>query len=131
MRRLAIALFLTLLPGLAAAAGLSIDIDQAARVTLPRPAHDVMVGNPTIADVTIADQRHLVITGKTYGVTNLMVSDAAGQVIFSRQIVVGSPDENRVSVYRGVEAVTYACSRRCEKTTAPGASAPAPVQPTP
>src|SRR5437773_11666099 len=99
MRLLPIAVLLAALtPAAALAESLAVNIDQAARVTLSRPAHDVMVGNPEIADVTILDARHLMITGKVYGVTNLMVADTTGRTIFSRQLVVSAPDANRVSI---------------------------------
>jgi hypothetical protein len=121
MRRLPLALLLAVLaPATALAQSLAVNIDQAARVTLSRSAKDVMVGNPGIADVTVLDERHLMITGKAYGVTNLMVADASGRTIFSRQVVVSAPDSNRISLYRGPDVYNYACSPRCERTPMPG-----------
>jgi len=121
MRRLALTLMLAALaPAAAFAESLAVNIDQGARVTLPRPAHDVMVGNPAIVDVTVLDDRHLMVLGKSYGVTNIMIADNTGRTIFSRQVVVSAPDDNRVSVYRGADVYNYACSPRCERTPMPG-----------
>ena len=93
MRKLALALA----PAAALAASLGVPLDQSMFVTLPAPAHTGVIGNPAIADVSVADQRHLIITGKGQGVTNLVVTDAAGRAIFDREIVVGgqSGDRNR------------------------------------
>ena len=132
MRSLILALTLTALPAAALAASLGVPLDQAVIITLSAPAHDVVVGNPAIADVTISDQRHLVVTGKTGGVTNLMVDDAAGRTIFDRQIVVGSSSGDRVEVIHGAQVVSYACAPICQQVAAsqgPGGGA-APASPT-
>ena len=129
MRRIALALLFVLAPVEASAASLEVSLDQAVRISLKTPSADVIVGNPAIADVTVADQRHLVIIGKSYGVTNLVVVGASGRTIFDRQIVVGAPSQGRVSIFRGPVASSYACSPSCELSTGAGASASAPAAP--
>jgi hypothetical protein len=137
MRRLLLALAAAALPAVSLAASLGVPLDQAVIVTLPAPARDVVIGNPSIADVSISDQRHLVVTGKSGGVTNLVVDDAAGRVIFDRQIVVGTSSGDRVLMIQGAQLVSYACAPICEQeatSQAPGsgaASAAAPTAPTP
>ncbi|MHB8529575.1 MAG: pilus assembly protein N-terminal domain-containing protein [Caulobacteraceae bacterium] len=130
--RLSALMFAVLLaaPLPAAARSLRVSIDQAARIGLSKPAHDVVVGNPAIADVTVMDAHHLMVVGKGYGVTNLIVIDEAGRPIFNRQVVVGPPDANHVSLHRGVDTSEYACSPRCERQ-AGGSAAPAPSAPSP
>jgi hypothetical protein len=118
MRSFIFALTLTTLPAAALAASLGVPLDQAVIITLSAPAHDVVVGNPAIADVTISDQRHLVVTGKTGGVTNLVVDDAAGRTIFDRQIVVGASSGDRVEVIHGPQVVSYACAPICQQVAA-------------
>jgi len=130
MRKLALALLLALAPVAASAASLSVTLDQAVRLTLKGPAQDVIVGNPGIADVTVADQRHLVIVGKSFGVTNLVVIGASGRTLFNRQIIVGASNDGRVSVYRGPTATSYSCSPGCQVSTG-AAAAPPPSAPTP
>ena len=127
MRRLALSLLLALAPTVALGAGLSVGLDEAIRVALPVPAADVIVGNPAIADVSVADRFHLVITGKSYGVTNLVVADAAGRTVLDRRIVVSAPDDGQVSVFHGPDVVTFACAPRCQKLpSASGGGAPSP-----
>lgn len=106
--------------GSASAQGLPVRIDQATRVTLSAPARDVVIGNPSVADVTIIDGRNLLVMGKAYGVTNLVVLDARGRTILDRQIIVSASDEGRVSFYRGPDVYNYSCAPRCERTPMPG-----------
>lgn len=123
MRRLfgLIAAFATLVAcGAAFAQSLPVRIDEAMRVSLPAPARDVVIGNPSVADVTVVDGRNLLIMGRGYGVTNLVVLDARGRTILDRQIVVSASDAGRVSFYRGADVYNYACSPRCERTPMPG-----------
>ncbi|MDQ0466446.1 hypothetical protein QO010_004239 [Caulobacter ginsengisoli] len=104
----------------ALAESLQVRIDQAARLMLASPARDVIIGNPAVADVTVIDGRSLIITGKGYGVTNLIVVDRAGRTIVDRQIVVSGPDGDQVSFYRGASVYNYACSPRCQRQPLPG-----------
>jgi hypothetical protein len=140
MRRALIALTLALSPVAASAANLGVPLDQSLRLTLTSAAHDVIVGNPTIADVTVADDHHLIITGKQDGMTNLIVTDQRGRTIFDRQIVVhGGGGADSVTLIAGATATTYACAPTCETTmgapavygtaTPPSAPTPAPAAP--
>ena len=101
---------------------LVVHIDQNARVTLPGAARDVMIGNPSIADVAILDGHNILVLGKSYGTTSLMVTDAGGRVILNTQVVVSAQDEGRVSLYRGGAVQTFACAQRCEQAGPAGAS---------
>lgn len=104
----------------AAAQGMPIRIDQAARLVLSGNARDVIIGNPAVADVTVLDGRTLVVTGKGYGITNLIVVDGRGRTILDRQIIVSASDDGRVTMYRGADLYNYACAPRCERTPMPG-----------
>lgn len=106
--------------GAAMAQSLTVRIDQAARVALPATARDVMIGNPAIADVSVIDGRNLVVVGKGYGATNLIVVDGRGRTILDREIVVSAVDDGRISFFRGPDVHNYACSPRCERTPMPG-----------
>lgn len=121
----AVAAVLTLV-STAAAQPLAVHLDQSTRVTLPSAARDVVVGNPAIADVAILDGRNILVLGKSYGVTSLMVTDIRGRTILNTQVVVSAADDGRVSFYRGPQVQTYACAQRCEAVVAtPGGAAPA------
>jgi Flp pilus assembly secretin CpaC len=108
----------------AAAAGagpLAVHMDQSVAISLRAPAQSVVVGNPAIADVSVIDARTVLVLGKGYGVTNLVILDQGGRVLFNREIVVSAADAGRVSIWRGAASSNYACSPRCERE--PGGAA--------
>ena len=113
----------------AAVETLTVRMNQSAPVRLSSPARDVVIGNPAIADVNVLDGRSLVVLGKSYGVTNLLVMDQAGRMILNRQIVV-SGAEPGISFYRGGELRSYACGERCERIGGDEGAAPAAAEPT-
>jgi Flp pilus assembly secretin CpaC len=114
MRLILAALAATFFAGPALADPMQVGIDQSTRVRLTAPARDVLVGNPAIVDVTMLDTHNLVVVGKAYGTTHLMVVDTAGRTIIDRRLVVSAPAQGQVSVYRGPKAETYACGTHCE-----------------
>jgi Flp pilus assembly secretin CpaC len=100
--------------GTAQSASLNVEIDQARRVQLRGPAGSVIIGNPEIADVTVVDANTLYITGKGYGVTEIVAVDPIGRTVFQSQIVVTAGDgAGRVRVWRGGEATEMACASSC------------------
>src|ERR1022692_816182 len=115
MRTLALASILALAPVAAMAASLGVPLNQSVLVALRAPAHNVFLGNPTVADVAMSDQRHVVITGKAGGVTNLIVTDERGRTIFDRQVVVGASAGDRVNLINGGNVISYACAPACEQ----------------
>lgn len=98
----------------AAAETMRIELDHSTRVRLPTPARDVLLANPDVADVTMLDTRNLVILGKAYGMTHLLIVDTAGRTVFDRNLVVSAPTVGQVSLYRGPEQRNYACAPECE-----------------
>lgn len=98
---------------LAQARPLNIEIDSATRVQLRAPAGSVIVANPRIADVTVVDANTLFITGKGYGVTEVVAVDALGRSLFQTQIVVSAGSTGAVRVWRGGDATDMACGSSC------------------
>src|SRR5262245_9164492 len=84
----------------AEAAALSVMIDHAKVMHISRPAEVVIVGNPGIADATIQDQQTLIITGRSFGSTNLIVLDASGKAISEETLSVVASSDNVVTMYR-------------------------------
>ncbi|MGH6977697.1 MAG: pilus assembly protein N-terminal domain-containing protein [Brevundimonas sp.] len=98
----------------AQSAPLNVEIDQATRVPLRAPAGSVIVGNPQIADVTVVDSNTLYITGKGYGVTEVVAVDAIGRTVFQRQIIVSDgAGAGRVRMWRGAQSTEMACGSSC------------------
>ncbi|MDJ1157650.1 pilus assembly protein N-terminal domain-containing protein [Chelatococcus sp. SYSU_G07232] len=89
-------------------------VDQAKIVRLPERAQTVIVGNPMIADVTVQKNGILVVTGKSYGVTNLIALDATGNMLAESMIRVQAPSEAIITVQRGLERESYSCTPNCQ-----------------
>lgn len=115
----------------AQAAGIvTVAVNQGLKVTVPGAAKSVVVGNPAIADVNVIDTHTVLIVGKGYGVTNVVVVDALGGTLFDSQVIVQAPNAGRVTIYRGAKAATdYACSPRCEPEAGSASSAAATSTP--
>jgi hypothetical protein len=99
--------------GSALADQVSVEMDKARTLRLAAPAATVLVGNPLVADASILDRQTLVITGKSYGLTNLIVIDADGETIFSSDLVVteaSAPQTALVQLHRGAQRTSYACA---------------------
>lgn len=111
-------------PAVAQERPLDVQIDQATRVQLRAPAGSVIVANPRIADVTVTDARTLFITGKSYGLTEIIAVDALGRPLFQRQVAVSPGETGSVRVWRGGEAVEIACGARCAPAAARPSTAP-------
>lgn len=88
--------------------------DHAKIIRLPEKTQTVIVGNPIIADVTLQKSGILVLTGKSYGVTNLIALDAAGTMLAESMIRVQAPSEAVVTVQRGLERESYSCTPACQ-----------------
>ncbi|MGX5634983.1 pilus assembly protein N-terminal domain-containing protein [Brevundimonas diminuta ATCC 11568] len=111
-------------PAFAQERPLDVKLDQATQVRLRAPAGSVIVANPRIADVTVTDARTLFITGKSYGLTEIIAVDALGRPLFQRQVAVSPGETGSVRVWRGGEAIEVACGARCAPAAARPSTAP-------
>jgi hypothetical protein len=94
---------------------LMVVLDQAKVIKIPERTSTVVVGNPLIADISVQSGGMIVLTGKGYGVTNLIALDNRGTTLMEQFIEVRGATENVVAVYRGVERETYSCTPKCER----------------
>ena len=62
----------------------------------------------------------LVITGKSFGITNMIALDAERQVILERRILVKRDDVKVVNLQRGDARQTYNCTPQCNPTVTVG-----------
>ena len=67
-----------------------LSIGSGQLVTVPGNLADIFVANDAIADVQVKSQRQLYVFGKAGGQTTLYASNAAGAIIWSANIRVGS-----------------------------------------
>lgn len=99
---------------------LIVRYDQATLLRLPRPAAELIVGNPSIADVAVQGGNMLIVTGKTFGVTNVIVLDAERNIIQDQRIVVNRDDPRVVNLHRGVMRYSFSCAPYCNQTLTVG-----------
>ena len=97
-----------------------VTLDRAKIVRFTEPASAVIVGNPVIANASVYDDSMLIITGKSYGTTNLIVLDASGEEISNTLVTVRSPDDTLLTVYTGNARQSYDCAPSCEPFLALG-----------
>jgi len=120
-RRLVVALVGTLLSAAIAATPAQADtitvaVDSAHVMKLPDKVATIVIGNPLIADAALQSGGILVVTGKGFGSTNLLVLDRAGKTIMDKTVqVLGPVGTDLVVLYRGVTRETYSCSPQCER----------------
>ena len=94
----------------------TVEGGKAKTLRLSGPAASISLGNQNIAEVGVIERDLLLISGKLFGTTNLLVFNTDGEVIYSGDIVVTTNTANLVTVNRGGSAYTYNCSPECRKT---------------
>ncbi len=123
---IALAVFITLIPvsTRADSAEIGVRIDEATLLRLDRETAEIIVGNPTIADVSVQSSKTLVITGKSFGLTNVIVLDAQGKEIVTAKITVRIDSSRVVTLRKGTARFSYHCAPTCQETLLIGDYAP-------
>ena len=134
MRRLLVLLPMLVTAGLvtsglfadsARADGLDINWREAHVVKLAKPATSVIVGDPTVADVTLDDPTTVVVFGKSPGETNLVVLSASQELLLDWPLVVNPVSDRHVTVLDASadvapKEVLYSCGgQRCVRVLSP------------
>lgn len=109
------------LPANALDATLDVAVDRASVVRAPENTATIIIGNPMIADATNQKNGVLVVTGKSFGSTNIMLLDATGAVLSETIVNVRrANDGGVVVVQRGSKRESFSCTPRCEPVLAIG-----------
>ena len=95
---------------------LIVKFDQSQIIKLPRPVTEIIIGNPMIADVAIQSQNMLVVTGKSFGLTNLIALDADRNVIIDQRVMVQRDNARLLFLSKGGKRETYNCAPQCNPT---------------
>ncbi|WAP67172.1 pilus assembly protein N-terminal domain-containing protein [Jiella pelagia] len=99
---------------------LNVEMDQAKVIELEKAAATVIVGNPAIVDVQVLSPSRLVLTGKSSGITNMVILDENGDAFIDEQVSVQTFEDNTVRVYRQASRSTFACTPKCVPTVTVG-----------
>ena len=101
-------------------APINVNVNMARILRINAAAATVIIGNPGIADVTIQDPQTLILTGKSYGQTNLIVLDSAGNPIADTMIEVVQMQAGVVTVFQGQSRTSMACAPVCQSVVMMG-----------
>ncbi len=112
---LAFAATMTTTPLASAGTLIEVVMNEARIVKLARAADTIVIGNPAIADASVQDPMTIVLTGKGFGTTNIVVLDEAGEPIVDERIVVKRSDVSTMRIYRRDSVLTLSCTPVCQK----------------
>lgn len=93
---------------------LSVVIDRAKVIRLPERAQTVIIGNPAIADIAVQKNGVVVVTGKSYGSTNMIALDAGGNMLAESMVAVNAPTDGIVTLQKGGDRHTLSCTPNCQ-----------------
>jgi Flp pilus assembly secretin CpaC len=100
----------------------TVVVDRAKIIRLPEKAQTIVIGNPAVADISVQKNGVVVLTGKSFGVTNFIAMDSAGNQIAEAKVSVTAPSDATLLVQRGLERQTYSCAPTCLPTVQLGDS---------
>jgi Flp pilus assembly secretin CpaC len=100
---------------------ITMPMDEVRVLTFSEPVKTVFVGNPTIADITVIDARHVFLQAKSFGATNLLALDENGKQVVEEHVTVYNHQDSVVTLQRGAGRTTLNCiADRCEVHPTPG-----------
>jgi Flp pilus assembly secretin CpaC len=102
-------------PAGAAEAMLNVYMNHARVLKLDRPVSKVIVGNSEVADATVADAKTIVLTGRSFGTTNLVILDVDGNAMVDERILVSIDEGNTVRVFKQTIRSVLSCTPNCEE----------------
>jgi Flp pilus assembly secretin CpaC len=93
-----------------------VSVDKARVARIPDKTQTLVIGQPGVADVTMLKGGGMgVITGKSFGETNLIALDAQGNLLGEWVIRVGG-DETDLLLQNGMNRESFICSPNCLPT---------------
>lgn len=107
--------------GVARAEGemMRVFMNQARILKLDRPISKVIIGNAKVADATVADAKTIVLTGRSFGTTNIVLLDRDGNAVLDELILVSIDESNTVRVFKQTERTVLSCDPNCELNSNP------------
>ncbi len=93
----------------------SVDLNKTEILRLPAAASAVVIGNPSIADVSVHAADTLFVVGRGYGETNLIVLDQQGRTLMDADIQVSqSTSSQSVRVFNRGSRQSFNCAPSCQ-----------------
>ncbi|WJH42223.1 pilus assembly protein N-terminal domain-containing protein [Aliirhizobium terrae] len=94
---------------------LRVFMNHARVLKLDRPVAKVIVGNADVADATVADPTTIVVTGRSFGTTNLVLLDIDGNAIADERVLVSIDEGNTVRMFKQTQRTVLSCTPNCEQ----------------
>ena len=116
---LAAGMTLLLTEPLLAGPSITVGADHARIVSVAGTPSAVVVGNPLFADVSVR-QGVIIVHGRNFGATNVIVLDIDGNQLASFDVNVTNVGERTVSIYKAGQAWSSVCAPMCEYTLSTG-----------
>ena len=111
---------LAAVPTKASANDIIARFDQSQIIKLPRPISEIIIGNPMIADVAIQSNNLLVVTGKSFGLTNIIALDADRNIILDQRVMVQRDSTRQLYLTKAGKRQTFNCTPQCNPTITVG-----------
>jgi Flp pilus assembly secretin CpaC len=93
-----------------------VDVDKARVARIPDNTETLVIGQPGIADVTMLKNTGMgVITGKSFGETNLIALDAKGNLLGQWTVRVGA-EKPDLLLQNGAIRESFICNPQCLPT---------------
>ena len=93
---------------------ITVYTDNSRILNVDRPPGTVIVGNPSIADITIQGNQ-VFLHARSYGTTNVIIMDENGNSLADYDVTVQTGGDDNVFVFKaGVVKQTYLCAPDCE-----------------
>ncbi len=104
--------------------GLTVELSRSRHVLLPGAASTISIADPSVVDVAVLDSHSIVVVGKAYGVTDVIITDHSGRLLMDGRVSVVPLNTQHLTVIRGETPTDYVCVGRCSPAVA-GATNPA------
>jgi hypothetical protein len=106
-------------PAFAGNQNITLEADKTVMITVAVSPGTVVVGNPSIADISI-NGNQIFVHGRGYGNTNIIILDPKNNMLANFDVTVKQSLTNAVTLYRGSVRYSLACDGICEDTLQPG-----------
>jgi hypothetical protein len=94
---------------------ITVYTDHSRILTVARAPATIVVGNPSIADVTIQGNQ-VFLHARSFGTTNVIIMDAADKMLADYEVTVQTGGDDNVYVFKSGSLNTYVCAPECEAT---------------
>ena len=99
----------------ASAEPITVFTDHSRVISVSRPPGTIIIGNPSIADVTIQGNQVL-LHARSFGETNIIILDENGDHLADYEVTVQAGGGNDVAIFKGGPRYSYVCAPDCEVT---------------